>query len=249
MAISDFAKEYHEKMFPNFESNLAKTDADLVEIFNNFAFDEVINQTKLDDQTRMMAILASLIGCHTIDEFKIMLLAALNLGVTPEVVKEIVYQAVPYVGMGRVYPFLHATNEILELSNISLPLASAKTTTPKTRLEKGIEAQVEIFGNHMSEFYKSGPAETKHINYWLATNCFGDYYTRRVLDLKQREMLTFCFLAALGGCEPQLTSHAVANMRIGNDKLFLIDIVSVCLPFIGYPRSLNAIRCIQQASK
>ncbi len=196
-----------------------------------------------------MAILASLIGCLAIDEFKIMLLVALNLGVTPEVVKEIVYQAVPYVGMGRVYPFLHATNEIFELSNISLPLASAKTTTPKTRLEKGIEAQVEIFGNHMSEFYKSGPAETKHINYWLATNCFGDYYTRRVLDLKQREMLTFCFLAALGDCEPQLTSHAVANMRIGNDKLFLIDIVSVCLPFIGYPRSLNAIRCIQQASK
>ena len=41
---------------------------------------------------------------------------------------------ISYVGMGRVYPFLHATNEILELSNISLPLASAKTTTPKTRL-------------------------------------------------------------------------------------------------------------------
>ena len=63
-----------------------------------------------------------------------MRLMNLNLGVTPEVVKEIVYQAVPYVGMGRVYPFLHATNEIFELSNISLPLASAKTTTPKTRL-------------------------------------------------------------------------------------------------------------------
>ena len=59
MAISDFVKEYHEKMFPNFESNLAKTDADLVEIFNNFAFDEVINQTKLDDQTRICLLYTS----------------------------------------------------------------------------------------------------------------------------------------------------------------------------------------------
>ena len=34
-------------------------------------------------------------------------------------------------------------------------------------------------------------------------------------------MITFCFLAAQGGCEPQLTSHAAANMRIGNDKIFV----------------------------
>ena len=33
---------------------------------------------------------------------------------------------------------------------------------------------------------------------WRA-NCFGDYYTRTGLDLKQREMITFCFLAAQVG--------------------------------------------------
>ncbi len=78
----------------------------------------------------------------------------------------------------------------------------------------------------MRDFAKSGPEESKHINYWLAANCFGDYYTRKGLDYRQREMITFCFLAAQGGCEPQLTSHSAANMRIGNDKDFLIKIVS-----------------------
>lgn len=100
----------------------------------------------------------------------------------------------------------------------------------------------------MREFYKSGPEETRHINHWLADNCFGDYYTRSGLDYKQREMITFCFLAAQGGCEPQLTSHSVANMRIGNDKQFLIKIISQCLSFIGYPRSLNALRCVNDAT-
>ena len=38
-------------------------------------------------------------------------------------------------------------------------------------------------------------------------------------------------------------------MRIGNDKLLLIDVVSQCLPYIGYPRSLNALRCINEAAK
>lgn len=75
-----------------------------------------------------------------------------------------------------------------------------------------------------------------------------DYYTRTGLDYKQREMITFCFLAAQGGCELQLTSHAAANMRIGNNKAFLIKIISQCLPYIGYPRSLNALRCVNDAA-
>ena len=99
----------------------------------------------------------------------------------------------------------------------------------------------------MKDFYKSGPEETKHINRWLAANCFGDYYTRSGLDYNLREMLTFCFLFAQGGCEAQLVSHAKANIKLGNDQNFLINIVSQCILYIGYPRSLNAINCIYQA--
>ena len=117
------------------------------------------------------------------------------------------------------------------------------------RLEKGVQTQVDIFGDGMKEFYKSGPEESRHINRWLAGNCFGDYYTRNGLDYRQREMITFCFLSAQGGCEPQLTSHAVANMRIGNDKDYLIKIISQCLPYIGYPRSLNALGCVNKAAE
>jgi 4-carboxymuconolactone decarboxylase len=62
-------------------------------------------------------------------------------------------------------------------------------------------------------------------------------------------MITFCFLAAQGGCEPQLTSHAMANMKIGNDKEFLIKVLSQCIPYIGYPRSLNALNCINEADR
>ena len=119
----------------------------------------------------------------------------------------------------------------------------------ENRLEKGIQAQVDIFGEHMREFYKSGPDESRHINRWLADNCFGDWYTRTGLDYRQREMITFCFLAAQGGCEPQLISHAAANMKMGNDKDFLIQIISQCLPFIGYPRSLNALSCVNKTAE
>lgn len=247
MAINENAKKYHERMFPGYESKLLKTDPEFIELFDNFAFDEVVNHDDLDDHTRFIAILSTLLGCQGIDEFKTMLSASYRFGVTPIEMKEIVYQATAYLGIGRVFPFLHAVNDFCTTNNITLPLEGQSTTNPNNRLEKGQQAQVDIFGESMKNFYQSGEEDSRHINFWLTDNCFGDYYTRNGLDYKQRELITFCFLAAQGGCEPQLISHAKANIRIGNDKKFLIKVISQCIPFIGYPRSLNALRCLNEA--
>lgn len=249
MAISDKAKAYHERMFPGYSSSFLQTDPEFIERFDNFAFDEVVNHDELDDVTRFMAILATLLGCQGADEFRVMLPAALNFGVTPVEAKEIVYQAAAYLGIGRVFPFLKITNEVLAARGVKLPLPPQSTTTTRNRREKGTRAQVDIFGEGMRDFWKSGPEESRPINLWLTDNCFGDYYTRTGLDYRQREMITFCFLAAQGGCEPQLISHAKANMKVGNDRMFLIRIISQCLPYIGYPRSLNALRCVDEAAK
>lgn len=226
--------------------NFYETDPEFMERFAHFAFDEVVNEDgqQLDDATRYTAILATLMGCQGLDVFKEILPEALDSGVSPVAVKEIIYQATDYLGYGRMLPFLAAANEVMTERGIKLPLEGQATTTFEDRLEKGIDTQAEIFGDFMREAWKNG-----HINRWLAANCFGDYYTRTGLDLAQREMITFCFLSAQGGCEPQLIGHAKGNMNMGNDKNFLIKVVSQCLPYIGYPRSLNAINCINKAAE
>ena len=91
------------------------TDPEFMERFEHFAFDEAVNEPgqELEPVTRHMAILAALLGCQGIDAFREELPDALNAGVTPVMVKEIVYQAVDYLGIGRVLPFLEAANEIL----------------------------------------------------------------------------------------------------------------------------------------
>lgn len=224
--------------------DLHKTDPEFVERFEYFAFDEVVNEEnqQLKPSTRYLAILAALIGCGGVDAYKETLPQALENGITPILAKEIVYQATDYLGYGRMLPFLNVTNKILTEKGIGLPLDGQATTTLDNRLEKGIKAQAEIFGEHMKEAWKTG-----HLSRWLAANCFGDYYTRNGLTLAERELITFCFLMAQGGCEPQLIAHAKGNMNMGNDKDFLIRVVSQCLPYIGYPRSLNAIACIHKA--
>lgn len=220
------------------------TDPEFAERFEHFAFTEVPGEEnqQLDDKTRYMAILAALIGCGGVEAYREMLPKALENSITPIAAKEIVYQAADYLGYGRMLPFINVTNEVFTERGIRLPLDGQATTTMDNRLEKGAEAQAEIFGEQMKEAWK-----TSHINRWLAANCFGDYYTRNGLKLAERELITFCFLMAQGGCEPQLIAHSKGNINMGNDKAFLIKVVSQCLPYIGYPRSLNAISCVGKA--
>lgn len=255
--FTDAARDYCSRMFPNGDATgLAATDPEFAERFANFAFDEVISggapdgEETLDDRTRFIAILATLLGCQGVDQFRVMLDAALNMGVKPAEAREIVYQAVDYLGIGRVFPFFEALNAVLTALGITVPLENQATTEPnfESRVTAGEQAQVDIFGEGMKGFATSGNPEYPQINRWLAANCFGDYYTRGALNLRERELITYCYLAAQGGVEPQLIAHAKANMRIGNTKAFLLKIASACLPFIGYPRTLNAIRCIETAA-
>ena len=121
--ITENAVRNHEELFPNHESTLQKTDPEFIELFDNWAFDEVIRQSQLDTKTRVMIILASTIASQALGEYKVMVGAALNVGLTPVVIKEILYQSVPYVGVAKVFDFLHATNAVFQERGIELPLA------------------------------------------------------------------------------------------------------------------------------
>ena len=246
MPISETARKNHEELFPNHKSTLKVTDPELIEVFDNFAFDEVLSYGNLDTKTRLMVILASLIAQQTLSEYKVMLGGALNIGVTPVEVKEIVYQSVPYVGIAKVFDFIHATNEILESRGVKLPLEGQSTTTPETRFEKGLAISKSIFGHMIDDMYEQSPENQIHIQNYLSANCFGDYYTRTGLDIKMRELLTFSMLLSLGGCEQQLRGHIQGNLNVGNDKEVLLSTVTQLLPYVGYPRALNAIRCVNE---
>ena len=238
-------------MKQNYLRNLETTDPEFSEFFARFAEEEVVNEPgkSLDERTRYMAILAALLGCQGRELFREILPQALDAGVTPVEAKEIACQATAYLGIGRSYPFLTITNEVLESRDVSLPLPGQATTTPEDRVQKGEDKQVELFGESYRGAASRGPEESRHINRWLAGNCFGDYYTRKGLDNRQREMITFCFIAAQGGCEPQLAGHTAGNLRVGNDKQFLINVISQCMPYIGYPRTLNALRVVNEVCK
>jgi len=220
MSITETAIKNHDELWPDYKSRAMQTDPELIELFDNFAFDEVISYGNLDTKILVMMILGSTIACQAHGEYKMMVNAALNVGVTPIEVKEILYQSVPYVGISKVVDFIYLTNEIFTDRGITLPLEGQSTTTLETRYEKGLKVQKKSLKKQLIKMYEKSPKNQLHIQKYLSANCFGDYYTRKGLDIKTRELLTLSMLIALGGTEPQIKG--------------------------GYPRTLNAIKCLNE---
>jgi 4-carboxymuconolactone decarboxylase len=243
------ARKNHEILFPNHVSKLAVTDRELIETFDNFAFDEVLGHGDLDIRTRLMVQLASMIASQAVSEYRVMLGAALNAGVTPVEIKEIVYQAVPYAGIAKVFDFLVVTNEVLKERGVELPLPPQSTTTPEDRAENGLAVQKQIVGDAVIEkLYASAPKDQMHIQHFLSANCFGDHLTRTGIDIRTRELLTLTMLVSLGGCDPQVKGHVAANLHVGNDRARLIEVLTQLIPFIGYPRTLNGLRAVDEVA-
>ena len=211
-------------------AQLAPTDPEFAERFAYFAGEEVPGEptAKLPSRERYLAILAALLGCQGAEQFRVTLAEALDTkAVTPVEAREVVYQGTAYLGIGRTRPFFSAMNEVFAEKGVELPLPAQATTTIETRGAAGNQKQIDYFGEHMRESWKTSAPE-------------------RAQD---REMVTFCYLVAQGGCEPQATAHAGANLNLGRTKDFLYRVVMQILPYIGYPRSLNALSCIDNAAK
>lgn len=246
VSLENAARNY-DKWFATVERDtLLETDPELAEMFVNFAFGETQQYGELDIRSRILATMASAIVLNARIEYRKMLHAAYVNGITPVEIREVLYHAVPYIGMAKVEELLPVMNAFFVSKGIRLPLDPQVVVTFENRFEKGLALQKSIFGEQIDKMYENSPENQLHIQKYLSANCFGDYQTRTALDIKTREMLTFSMLVSLGGCEPQVKGHIQGNVNVGNDKKTLLSVVTQLLPYIGYPRTLNAIACLNE---
>lgn len=250
--ITERAKKEIRRIFSQRNSvNTLKHDPELTMIVDNFAFDETLgvsDEGPVKESTRILCILATTMATYSKNEFKIYVDAALNVGVKPSDIREVVYQAVPYLGFSSVLCFLQIMNEVFADNDIRLPLHNHGTVTPESRYEEGKKIMDQVFGKDVIDrMIADCPKGQEHIIKYLEGYCFGDFYTRRGLTIQIRELMTFCFLASMGGCETQMRSHALGNKRAGTSKQEMVGAVTAVLPYIGFPRALNALNAINEA--
>lgn len=222
------------------------TDPEMMDILQKFIFGEVFRTGELDIKTREMITCITLATMQTLPQLKAHAAAALNVGVTPVELRETVYLCAPFIGFPKTLNALATINDVFKERGISLPLEAQGTVTEKDRNEKGAAIQNILYPEGIKDAMKNVPGGLgSDVERFLTEYCFGDIYTRNGLDIKTRELLAYCVLTTLEA-ESQLRSHLQGNLAVGNTKEILAAAIIQCLPYIGFPPAIKALKIIQE---
>jgi len=77
---------------------------------------------------------------------------------------------------------------------------------------------------------------------------FGDVFHSGVLNEKQRELITIVTLVTQQTL-PQLKAHTAAAMNVGVSPMEIREAIYQCAPYIGYPKTLNALGVMNEVFK
>lgn len=232
------AQATYQEVFGDMELSINEMNPDYSDIINNFIYGDVYNQSDLLDlRQRELITLVSLTANQSYDLLKQHVQGALNVGLTPDEILEAIYHTTPYAGIATTYGAVTAATEVLLENGVSLPLESQRQVNDGGRFEGGASIQAELYGMNPS---RNG----NHISEFVTEFCFGDFYSRGAVELKTRQLLTMCTLANLG--LPQLSAHVQGSYNVGYSREEIVAAITQCMPYMGVPRTLNAISTVNQ---
>lgn len=222
------------------------TDPEMMDILQKFIFGEVFQTGNLTLQQREMITCITLAIMQTLPQLKAHAGAALNVGVKPEELREVIYLTAPFIGFPKMLNAIATVNEVFKERGINLPLEPQGTVTEANRHETGKAIQDKLYPGGISSVMEGIPGNMgKNVEQFLTDYFFGEIYSRGALDLKTRELLGYCVLTALEA-ESQLQSHYHGNINVGNTPETITAAVIQCLPYIGFPAAIKALRIIKQ---
>ena len=222
------------------------TDPEMMDILQKFIFGEVFQTGELTLRQRELITCTTLATMQTLPQLKAHAGAALNVGVAPEELREAMYLTAPFIGFPKMLNAVGTVNEVFRGRGIALPLAQQGTVTEATRHEAGKAIQDSLYPGGITGVMAGMPADLgRDVERFLTDYFFGEIYSRGALDLPTRELLGYCVLATLEA-ESQLQSHYHGNIRAGNTPEVLAAAVVQCLPYIGFPAAIKALRIIKQ---
>lgn len=222
------------------------TDPEMMDILQKFIFGEVFQTGKLTMKQREMITCITLATMQTLPQLKAHAGAALNVGVTPEELREVMYLTAPFIGFPKMLNAVAAVNEVLKERGIPLPLEKQGTVTEDTRHVTGKAIQDKLYPGGIASVMEGLPdGMGKDVERFLTDYFFGEIYSRGAIDLQTRELLGYCVLTTLEA-ESQLQSHYHGNINVGNAPETLTAAVIQCLPYIGFPAAIKALRIIKQ---
>ena len=118
-----------------------------------------------------------------------------------------------------------------------------------SRLDLGKATLAKVDGPAADNVMDSLKDIAPDVGKYIFEFAFGDVYNRPTLNLKQREMITITSLLTQGDTAAQLDVHINAALNVGLKEEEIIETFIQCIPYVGFPKVLNAINVAKEVFK
>lgn len=168
---------------------------------------------------------------------------ALNMGLSPEQIVELLVHVAFYGGIPAAYNAMAIAKEVFDQRQINFvpPAIYNPLDDPEDLYQRGLARRIEYMGAG-SPSSRRQPVTSAEKEFARLTNEYywGSIWTRPGLDLRSRSICTLASLAALGRGGP-LRSHIRGALHIGISQEEIVEIFIHAAFYAGLPFTREAI--------
>jgi 4-carboxymuconolactone decarboxylase len=220
---------------------------EMAKLLMEFAYGDVYSRPGLDRKSRQIATMAALTAMgNAKPQLKFHIGAALNIGVPPEEIIDVMYVTTVFAGFPSGLNGISVAREVFQEKGVSLSQDKMPVTKGETRRERGLEAVNRTSKGTGEKVIKGLSDIAPDMGSFIIDFAYGDIISRNILSPKHKEIAMIAVCVAKGTMEPQMRVHMHAGLNIGLTKQEIVELMTHMAVYAGFPAALNGLSAARQ---
>src|SRR5262249_18369488 len=197
-------------------------------------------------EDRMVCALAALAAVQRLKKLRRHVAAALDLGLSPQAIVEVVIQIGIYAGFAASEEAVEAAAEVFAERQIARPAEPSREDPLETLSERGRKLMEQLHGDRATQGYAAPGNAVTGALYPLAIQYgYGEIWFRPGLDLRQRALVAVAAFTALKLDQVKKFGESALNMGLSRTQVIEAGIQTA--PYSGFAPALNALGALSEA--
>ena len=198
-------------------------------------------------EDRMVCALAALAAVQRLKKLRRHVAAALDLGLSPQAIVEILIQIGIYAGFAASEEAVEAAGEVFGERQIAMPPEPSRDDSLEVLSERGRKLMAELHGDRATQGYAAPGNEVTGALYPLAIQYgYGEIWFRPGLDLRRRALVAVAAFTALK-LDGQVKKFGQSALNMGLSRTEVIEAIVQTAPLSGFAPALNALGGLSEA--
>jgi 4-carboxymuconolactone decarboxylase len=221
---------------------------DMARFIIEFAYGDVYSRPALDPKSRQAATIAALTALGNAEpQLKFHLRAALNAGLSPQEIIEVMYVTAVFAGFPSGINGINAAREVFQEKGVTVdPRSRSPFSEKASRRERGLAAVNRTSKGAGERVLKSLEDIAPDLGDFIIDFSYGDVIARNLLPPKLKEIAMIAVTVAKGTMQPQMKVHVHAALNVGCTREEMVELMYHMAVYAGFPAALNGINGLRE---